>query len=110
MKKCGCAKLFNRTSGRGSTGRDRRRFCRSEAANTGAVRETAGALHIDLMPLSDYSPDFMPVEALWHWLREDVTDHRCHPTADDLSCRVTAFETRPNQDTCAVAGRLWVED
>jgi hypothetical protein len=23
-----------------------------------------------------YSPDFMPVGALWRWLREDVADHR----------------------------------
>jgi transposase len=31
----------------------------------GAVREAATALHIDLVPLPGYSPDFMPVEALW---------------------------------------------
>src|SRR3954467_12103060 len=40
---------------------------------------------------------FMPVEALWRWLREDVTYHYCHPTAEDLSRRVAAFETRLNQ-------------
>jgi DDE superfamily endonuclease/winged helix-turn-helix protein len=43
-----------------------------------AVREAARALDITLMPLPGYSPDLMPVEALWHWLREDVTDHHCH--------------------------------
>ena len=37
------------------------------------VREAAEALKIDLVPLPGYSPDFMPVEALWRWLREDVT-------------------------------------
>ena len=60
----------------------------------------------------------MPVEALWRWLREEVTYHYCHPTADDLSRptaddlsrRVAAFETRLNQDACAVADRLWVKD
>ena len=31
--------------------------------------------NIDLVPLPGYSPDFMPVEALWRWLREDVTYH-----------------------------------
>jgi transposase len=56
--------------------------------------------------LPGYSPDFMPVEALWRWLREDVTYHHCHPTAEDLSRRVTAFETRLNQDAYAVADRL----
>jgi transposase len=60
--------------------------------------------------LPGYSPDFMPVEALWRWLREDVTYHHCHPTAEDLSRRVAAFEDRLNQDPCAVADRLWVKD
>src|SRR3954468_9320871 len=30
-----------------------------------AVREAAAALQIELVPLPSYSPDFMPVEALW---------------------------------------------
>jgi hypothetical protein len=30
------------------------------------------------MPLPGDSPDLMPVEALWRWLREDVTYHHCH--------------------------------
>ena len=76
----------------------------------GVVHEAAEALHIDLVPLPGYSPDFMPVEALWRWLREDVTYHYCHPTAEDLSRRVAAFADRLNQDTCAVADRLWVKD
>ena len=41
------------------------------------VREAARALNIPLMPLPGYSPDLMPVEALWRWLREDVTHHHC---------------------------------
>ena len=49
----------------------------------------------------------MPVEALGR-LREDVTYHYCHPTTEDLSRRVAAFETRLNHDACAVA--LWVKD
>jgi transposase len=36
------------------------------------------------MPLPGYSPDLMPVEALWHWLREDVTYHHCQASAEDL--------------------------
>jgi transposase len=70
------------------------------------VHEAAEALNIDLVPLPGYSPDFMPVEALWRWLREDVTYHHCHSTADDLSRPVAAFEDRLNQDTCTVADRL----
>ena len=46
-----------------------------------AVREVAGTLDITLMPLPGYSPDLMPVEALWRWLREDVPYHpRMSPT------------------------------
>jgi hypothetical protein len=33
------------------------------------VREAAQTLDIGLVRL----PDFMPVEHLWHWLREDAT-------------------------------------
>src|SRR4051794_22289047 len=74
------------------------------------VQEAAEALHIVVVPLPGYSPNFMPVEALWRWLREDVTYHYCHPTAEDLSRRVADFETRLNQDAYTVADRLWVKD
>ena len=75
-----------------------------------AVREAAAALDIALVPLPGYSPDLMPVEALWRWLREDVTYHHCHITAEDLTRRVAAFETRLNQNPFAIADRLWVKD
>lgn len=44
------------------------------------VRALAQKLGITVQPLPSYSPDFMPVEALWRWLREDVTRHHCHAT------------------------------
>jgi transposase len=75
-----------------------------------AVREEAFHLSIELEPLPGYSPDLMPVEALWHWLREDITYHHCHTSPEDLTRRVAAFETRLNQDPYAVADRLWVKD
>lgn len=74
------------------------------------VRAEAARLGITLLPLPGYSPDLMPVEALWHWLREDVTYHHCHATADDLTRRVAAFEAQVNQHPYAVADRLWVKD
>ncbi len=76
----------------------------------GAVREAAAALGIKLMPLPGYSPDLMPVEALWRWLREDVTYHHCHASRDDLVRRVAAFQARINQEPCLLADRLWVKD
>jgi hypothetical protein len=57
-----------------------------------------------------YSPDLMAVEPLWRWLREDVTYHHCHATAEDLIRRVAAFEVDVNADPCVVADRLWVKD
>jgi transposase len=74
------------------------------------VREAARALNITLMPLPGYSPDLMPVEALWRWLREDVTYHHCHASAEDLTRRVADFEVRLNGDPLVVADRLWVKD
>jgi transposase len=74
------------------------------------VREAARALDITLMPLPGYSPDLMPVEALWRWLREDVTSHHCHASAEDLTRRAADFEARLNRDPFVVADRLWVKD
>jgi transposase len=62
------------------------------------------------MRLPGYSPDLMPVEALWRWLREDVTYHHCHAIAEDLTRRVAAFETRLNRDPFIIADRLWIKD
>ena len=75
-----------------------------------AVWAEAASLSITVLPLPGYSPDLMPVEALWRWLREDVTYNHCHLTADDLIRRVAAFEARINQAPCTVADRLWVKD
>jgi transposase len=75
-----------------------------------AVRDAANALRIELVPLPGYSPDLMPVEALWRWLREDITYHHCHASAEDLTRRVATFEARLNRDPFVVADRLWVKD
>lgn len=75
-----------------------------------AVREAACDLGLRLVRLPGYSPDLMPVEALWRWLREDVTYHHCHTSLEDLTRRVSAFEAQINKDPLAVADRLWVKD
>ncbi|NOQ15293.1 MAG: hypothetical protein GQ583_12555 [Methyloprofundus sp.] len=36
------------------------------------VKEKAKELGVELQLLPAYGPDFMPVEHLWQWLREDV--------------------------------------
>ena len=75
-----------------------------------SVWSAAASLDIQLVPLPGYSPDLMPVEALWRWLREDVTYHHCHASIEDLARRVAAFEAAINQHPYAVADRLWVKD
>ena len=74
------------------------------------VREAAERLHIQLVRLPPYSPDFMPVEALWHWLREEITYNFCHDTPDALRERVEHFVQTICRDACALADRLWVKD
>ncbi|MBF0427961.1 MAG: IS630 family transposase [Magnetococcales bacterium] len=74
------------------------------------VKSAAMDLKIDLVPLPGYSPDFMPVESLWHWLREDVTYFFCHSTSRELIDRVTKFQDDINQTPCQLADRLWVKD
>ena len=51
----------------------------------------------------------MPVEALWRWLREEVTYHTCHKTPDDLVAAVRKFTERINQKPLTIADRLWVK-
>ena len=75
-----------------------------------AVREIATTLDITLMPRPGYSPDLMPVEALWRWLREDVTDHHCHASAEDLTRQAADFAARLNQEPFVIADRLRVKD
>lgn len=76
----------------------------------GSVHQAAAALDIEILPLPSYSPDLMPVEALWRWLREDVTYHHCHASLDDLVSRVAEFQARINQDPIALADRLALKE
>ncbi|MCC7105997.1 MAG: transposase [Chloroflexi bacterium] len=41
---------------------------------------TTPDLHLRLMRLPAYSPDFDPDEAIWGWLREEVTANTCFGT------------------------------
>jgi len=70
------------------------------------VQAHAAQLQIDLIRLPAYSPDFMPVEALWRWLREDVTYLHCHASPEELIGRVKAFQDNINRSPWEVADRL----
>ena len=73
---------------------------------TPVVEEAAKKLRIKLTVLPPYSPDFMPVEALWKWLREDVTYHYCYKTQDELVKAVNKFCTEINKSPIELADRL----
>jgi len=74
------------------------------------VQDAAKELKINLHPLSAYSPDFMPVEHLWQWLREDVTYHTCYSSPVDLIQAVSNFQYRINLEPISLADRLWVKN
>jgi transposase len=73
------------------------------------VKEAAKVLDIHLEPLLAYRPDFMPVEHLWQWLREDVTYHTCYERKAELIDNVKWFESLINTLPLAIADRLWVK-
>ena len=57
------------------------------------IREylTTPHLQLRLVPLPGYSPDFNPDEAIWDWIREDVTANICFGTAAKVREKVDAF-------------------
>ena len=73
------------------------------------VRDEAESLGITIEPLPVYSPDFMPVEHLWQWLREDVTYHTCYDKKADLIAQVEQFQHRINANPIEIADHLWVK-
>jgi len=48
-------------------------------------------LHLQLVALPAYSPDYNPVEELWKWTRDEVTADTCFGTATKVAAAVTAF-------------------
>jgi transposase len=52
---------------------------------------TTPALNLRLVALPGYSPDFNPDEAIWEWIREDVTAHFCFGKAAHVREKVDAF-------------------
>jgi transposase len=57
------------------------------------IREylTTPDLTMRLVALPGYSPDFNPDEAIWDWIREDVTANTCFGKADKVREKVDAF-------------------
>jgi hypothetical protein len=71
------------------------------------VRAYAKQLGFELLALPSYSPDLNPIEGLWKWLREIVTQHYCHGSLDELRLDCQAFLDDINQDPLQIINRLW---
>ncbi len=71
------------------------------------AQRTAADLGIELVPLPGYSPDLNPIEGLWKWMREEVTQHHAYPTLRALFDACKAFIDRINLDPQALITRLW---
>lgn len=48
-------------------------------------------LQLRLVALPPYSPDFNPDEAIWQWIRTDITANTCFGTAEKVREKVDAF-------------------
>lgn len=48
-------------------------------------------LHLRLVALPSYSPDFNPDEAIWNWAREEVTANTCFGTAAQVREKLDDF-------------------
>lgn len=57
------------------------------------IREflTTPELHLRLVALPSYSPDFNPDEAIWAWIREDITANTCFGKATKVREHIDAF-------------------
>ncbi|MEO0948903.1 MAG: transposase [Cyanobacteria bacterium J06641_5] len=73
------------------------------------MQAAAEILPVRLEPLPAASPDFMPVEHLWHWRQEAVTYHACYDRKADLLAQVERLQCRVNAQPIAIADRLWVK-
>ena len=62
-------------------------------------------LHLRLVALPAYSPDFNPDEAIWEWIRAEVTADTCLGTAAKVREKVDAFFARLAQRTTEVKQR-----
>ena len=51
-------------------------------------------LQLRLVPLPGYSPDYNADEAIWDWIREDVTANTCLGTKANVREKVGAFFQR----------------
>jgi len=71
------------------------------------VQQAAADLGFTLAPLPGYSPDLNPIEGLWKWMREEVTQNHCYKTMRELFDACIDFLARINANPLQLISRLW---
>lgn len=71
------------------------------------VYAAAATIKYELIRLPAYSPDLNPIEGLWKWMREEVTQRHCHSSLAALADACQAFISRINLDPNRLIQRLW---
>ncbi|MDX1418279.1 MAG: IS630 family transposase [Candidatus Promineifilaceae bacterium] len=71
------------------------------------VAAAAKELGFTLIRLPAYSPDLNPIEGLWKWMREEITQLHCHPTLQALAEACHEFIHRINLEPNLLLKRLW---
>jgi transposase len=71
------------------------------------VQAAAAELGFTLLPLPGYSPDLNPIEGLWKWMREEVTQNHCHASLRHLFDACKSFIDRINAHPEQTLARLW---
>lgn len=71
------------------------------------AQEKAKQLGLEIKQLPAHSPDLNPIERLWTWMREEVTNGNCHQTLRELFDNCREFIKRVNRKPLALIQRLW---
>ncbi|MEO6807485.1 MAG: transposase, partial [Isosphaeraceae bacterium] len=71
------------------------------------VADAATEAGIEIVPLPGYSPDLNPIEGLWKWMREEVTQLCCYDSVKSLFAACKSFIETINQNSLEIINRLW---
>jgi len=71
------------------------------------VQHHADQIGLSFRSLPPYSPDLNPIEGLWKWMREDLSQHHCFKYLYQLELACHSFIDRINLDPEAIISRLW---
>jgi len=71
------------------------------------VQHHADQLGFSLLSLPAYSPDLNPIEGLWKWMREELSQHHCFKYLYQLELACRDFIDRINLDPEVIISRLW---